>query len=164
MKQQHQWFCDQVERHKVALYRLARSILRSDEDAKDAVAEAVCRAFAHLDSLKQPERFKSWLLRITANEAYNILNRRRRLVSLEDYGREVPAPDPFRGTEDSLWPLVLSLPDTLRGPITLYYYDGSSVREIAEVLGLTEGAVKTRLNRGRQALKHILEKEGLAWT
>lgn len=97
MKQQHQWFCDQVERHKVALYRLARSILRSDEDAKDAVAEAVCKAFAHLDSLKQPERFKSWLLRITANEAYNILNRRRRLVSLEDYGREVPAPRPLPG-------------------------------------------------------------------
>lgn len=109
MKQQHQWFCDQVKRHKVALYRLARSILRSDEDAKDAVAEAVCRAFAHLDSL---------------------------------------------------WPLVLSLPDTLRGPISLYYYDGFSVREIGEILGLTEGAVKTRLNRGRQALKTILEKEG----
>lgn len=161
MKQQHQWFCAQVEAHKTALYRLARGIVHSDEDAKDAVAEAVCKAFAHLDSLKDPERFKPWLLRITANEAYNILDRRRRLVSLEDYGREVPAPDPFRGMEDSLWPLVLSLPDTLRAPIGLYYYDGYSVREIAGILCLTEGAVKTRLHRGRQALKEILEQEGV---
>ena len=114
MREQHQWFCAQVEEHKVALYRLARSILRNDADAQDAVAEAVCKAFAHLDSLKQPDRFKSWLLRITANAAYDMLERRKRLVSLEDYGREVPAPDPFRGTEDSLWPLVLALPESLR--------------------------------------------------
>ena len=164
MREQHQWFCAQVEEHKVALYRLARSMLRNDADAQDAVAEAVCKAFAHLDSLKQPDRFKSWLLRITANAAYDMLERRKRLVSLEDYGREVPAPDPFRGTEDSLWPLVLALPESLRAPIQLYYYDGFSVRETAQILGLGEGAVKTRLNRGRQALKAMLEKEGAVWT
>ena len=164
MREQHQWFCAQVEEHKVALYRLARSMLRNDADAQDAVAEAVCKAFAHLDSLKQPDRFKSWLLRITANTAYDMLERRKRLVSLEDYGREVPAPDPFRGTEDSLWPLVLALPESLRAPIQLYYYDGFSVRETAQILGLGEGAVKTRLNRGRQALRAMLEKEGAVWT
>ena len=93
-----------------------------------------------------------------------MLERRKRLVSLEDYGRELPAPDPFRGTEDSLWPLVLALPESLRAPIQLYYYDGFSVRETAQILGLGEGAVKTRLNRGRQALRAMLEKEGAVWT
>ena len=164
MREQHQWFCAQVEEHKAALYRLARSMLRNDADAQDAVAEAVCKAFAHLDGLKQPARFKSWLLRITANAAYDMLERSKRLVSLEDYGREVPAPDPFRGAEDSLWPLVLALPESLRAPIQLYYYDGFSVRETAQILGLGEGAVKTRLNRGRQALRAMLEKEGAIWT
>lgn len=159
MKQQHTWFCGQVEEHKVALYRLARSILHNDEDAKDAVAEAVCKAFAKLDTLRQPERFKPWLMRITANEAYTILYRRRRVTSLEDYGKDLTGSAPAVSDEAGLWPLVQGLPDTLRAPVVLFYYDGLSVREIAEVLSLTEGAVKTRLSRGRQALKEILEKE-----
>jgi RNA polymerase sigma-70 factor (ECF subfamily) len=151
-----------VEEHKVALYRLTRSILHSDEDAKDAVAEAVCKAFAGLDSLRNPERFQSWLMRIAANEAYTILYRRQRLVSLEDYGQEPSVPEPASPDEHGLWPLVQSLPGTLRAPVVLFYYDQLSVREIADILSLTEGAVKTRLSRGRQQLKQMLEKEGQA--
>lgn len=160
MKQQHTWFCGQVEEHKVALYRLARSILRNDEDAKDAVSEAVCKAFAKLDTLREPERFKPWLMRIAANEAYTILYRRRRVISLEDYGKELIGSAPAASDEAGLWPLVQDLPDTLRAPVVLFYYDGLSIREIADILSLTEGAVKTRLSRGRQTLKQILEKEG----
>jgi RNA polymerase sigma-70 factor (ECF subfamily) len=162
MDGQHTWFCAQVEEHKTALYRLTRSILHSDEDAKDAVAEAVCKAFAGLDSLRNPERFQSWLMRIAANEAYSILYRRQRLVSLEDYGQEPSAPAPAYPDEHGLWPLVQALPGTLRAPVVLFYYDQLSVREIADILSLTEGAVKTRLSRGRQQLKQMLEKEGQA--
>lgn len=117
MREQHQWFCDQVEQHKTALYRLARSILHSDEDAKDAVGEAVCKAFAALPRLRRQDSFKPWLMRITANEAYDILNRRRRTVSLEDCGVEPVTPAADGG--DSLWPLVQALPDTLRACDTL---------------------------------------------
>lgn len=82
MREQYQWFCAQVEWNKTALYRLARSILRSDEDAKNMVAKAVCKAFADLSALREPDRFLSWLMRITANEAYDILARRRRTAAL----------------------------------------------------------------------------------
>lgn len=155
MRDQHQWFCGQVEQHKTALYRLARSILRNDEDAKDAVGEAVCKAFSALPGLRERNSCKPWLMRITANEAYDILARRRRMVSLEDCGREPSVPPPDSG----LWPLVQALPDTLRAPVTLFYYDDLSTAEIAAVLGIREGAVRTRLTRGRQLLKEILEKE-----
>lgn len=157
MREQHQWFCGQVEQHKTALYRLARSILQNDEDAKDAVGEAVCRAFSALPALRQRDSFKSWLMRITANEAYDILARRRRVVSLEDCGWEPSAPPP--DNIGGLWPLVQSLPDALRAPVTLFYYDDLTTAEIAAVLGIREGAVRTRLTRGRQMLKEILEKE-----
>lgn len=159
MKGASEWFCSQVERNKTALYRLARSILHNDEDAKDAVAEAVCKAYASLGSLRDAARFKPWILRIAANEAYAIVSRSRRLISLEDYGQEIAAPDMLQGRTDSLWPYVQALPDSLRAPVVLFYYDGFSVREIAAILGLKEGAVKTRLSRGRQALKQMLEKE-----
>ena len=158
LKEREQWFCDQVERHKVALYRLARSIVHRDEDAEDAVAEAVCKAYANLDGLRQPERCKAWLLRIAANEAYSIVKNRSRLASREGYGPALAArPEPR--PEEGLWPLVQALPDSQRAVVALFYYDGFSVRETAAVLGLTEGAVKTRLNRGRQALKQMLENE-----
>lgn len=157
MREQHQWFCGQVEAHKTALYRLARSILRSDEDAKDAVGEAVCRAFAALPRLRQRDSFKPWLMRITANEAYDILARRQRTVSLEDCGVEPAVPPADAG--DSLWPLVQALPDTLRAPVTLFYYDDLTTAQIAAILGIQEGTVRTRLTRGRQMLREILEKE-----
>lgn len=157
MREQHQWFCNQVEQHKTALYRLARSILRSDEDAKDAVGEAVCRAWAALPSLQKPDSFKPWLMRITANEAYDILARRRRVVSLEDCGREPAAPPPDGG--DSLWFVVQTLPDTLQAPLVLFYYDDLTTAQIAAILNIREGAVRTRLTRGRQLLKELLEKE-----
>ncbi len=157
MRDQHQWFCCQVEQHKTALYRLARSILRNDEDAKDAVGEAVYKAFAALPGLRERDSCKPWLMRITANEAYDILARRRRVVSLEDCGWEPSAPPP--DNIGGLWPLVQSLPDALRAPVTLFYYDDLTTAEIAAVLGIREGAVRTRLTRGRQLLKDILEKE-----
>lgn len=156
MQDQRQWFCGQVEQHKTALYRLARSILHNDEDAKDAVGEAVCKAFASLSSLRQRDSFKPWLMRITVNEAYNILSHRRRVVSLEDWGAE---PSVQSSGGDSLWPLVQALPDTLRAPVTLFYYDDLTTAQIAVVLGIQEGAVRTRLTRGRQMLKELLEKE-----
>lgn len=157
MREQHQWFCGQVEQHKTALYRLARSILQNDEDAKDAVGEAVCKAFAALPRLRKRDSFKPWLMRICAHEAYDILARRRRVVSLEDCGWEPSVPPPDGG--DGLWPLVQALPDTLRAPVTLFYYDDLTTAEIAAVLDIREGAVRTRLTRGRQMLKEILEKE-----
>lgn len=153
-----QWFCAQVEEHKTALYRLARSILQNPADAEDAVAEAVCRAYAGLDQLRKPERFPLWLSRIVVNEAYELLRKRGRTLPLEGLEETLPAPAP--GEEGGLWPLVQALPRTLRSPVVLFYYDGYSAREIAQILGLREGAVKTRLCRGRQMLREMLEKEG----
>lgn len=54
-------FCRLVEEHQSALYRTARSILSNQQDAEDAVQEAVCAAYSHLDRLREPEKFKSWL-------------------------------------------------------------------------------------------------------
>ena len=61
-------FCAQVVRHQDALFRAAKAILRSDEDAEDAVQEAICAAFTNRDSLRDVEKFKSWMLRILTNK------------------------------------------------------------------------------------------------
>lgn len=161
MTQEQQWFCDLVEQNKTALFRLAVSILRSEEDAKDAVAEAVYRAWAKRDGLSDRAKARAWLLRIAANEAYNICRRRQRELPMDESLQEMAAPPMTEDEDVGLWPLVRRLPETLRTPLTLFYYDDLSVREIAAVLDVQEGAVKTRLSRGRQRLKELLQEEGI---
>ena len=155
----HEWFCGQVEVNKAAMFRLARSILRQDADAEDAVAEAVLRGLTHINSLQKQESVKSWLMRITANESYRILSQRRDEASLDYQARELAAPQQRIDEELDLWEHIKNLPDTLRAPVVLFYYEDLPISEIADILSLSPGAVKTRLSRARVLLRMRLEKE-----
>lgn len=150
-------FCQELERCKLSLYRLALGIVKNEPDAMDAVAQAVLRGYEARAGLRDPESFKPWLLRITANEAYAILRGRDRYTYIEELETEPAAREPAE--ETGLWQTVLTLPESLRAVVTLYYYDGYSVRDTARILSLTEGAVRTRLSRGRELLRRLLTKE-----
>ena len=151
-------FCAQVIGCQETMFRTARAILRNDQDAEDAVQEAICAAFARRDSLRDAEKFKPWMLRILANKCYDACRRRRNTSDLDAAG-EVPAPETDQAERLSLWQAVLSLHDELRAPVTLFYYEGLSVREISRVLGISEAAVKTRLSRGRARLRQLLDEK-----
>ena len=151
-------FCTQVIACQEAMFRTAKAILRQDQDAEDAVQEAICAAFARRDSLRDAEKFKPWMLRILANKCYDACRRRRNTSDLDAAG-EVPAPETDQAERLSLWQAVLSLNDDLRAPVTLFYYDGLSIREISRVLGISEAAVKTRLSRGRARLRQLLDEK-----
>ena len=151
-------FCAQVIGCQETMFRTARAILRNDQDAEDAVQEAICAAFARRDSLRDAEKFKPWMLRILANKCYDACRRRRNTSDLDAAG-EVPAPETDQAERLSLWQAVLSLNDDLRAPVTLFYYEGLSIREISRVLGISEAAVKTRLFRGRARLRELLDEK-----
>ena len=151
-------FCARIIGCQEAMFRTARAILRSDEDAEDAVQEAICTAFERRDSLRDLEKFKPWILRILANKCYDICRRRQSTVDLDAVG-EILAPETDHVQRLSLWQTVLSLSDELRAPVTLFYYDGLSIREISRVLGVSEAAVKTRLFRGRTRLRELLDEK-----
>ena len=151
-------FCARIVGCQEAMFRTARAILRSDEDAEDAVQEAICTAFERRDSLRDAEKFKPWVLRILANKCYDACRRRQSTVDLDAVG-EIPAPETDHVQRLSLWQAVLSLSDELRAPVTLFYYDGLSIREISRVLGISEAAVKTRLFRGRARLRELLDEK-----
>ena len=85
-------FCTQVIENQEAMFRTARAILRSDEDAEDAVQEAICAAFAHRGDLRSPEKFKPWILRILANKCYDACRGRRPTVDLTEVQDFLPAP------------------------------------------------------------------------
>ena len=139
-------FTRQVIQNQEALFRTARSILRQDQDAEDAVQEAICSAFAHRAMLRDPAKFKPWILRIVANQCYEQCRRRKPTVDLADVEGVLPARDTDPTGRLTLWQAVLSL----------FYYDGLSIREISKVLSVSEAAVKTRLSRGRARLRTML--------
>ena len=151
-------FCARIIGCQEAMFRTARAILRSDEDAEDAVQEAICTAFERRDSLRDAEKFKPWVLRILANKCYDACRKRRNTSDLDAAG-EVPAPEADQAERLSLWQAVLSLNDDLRAPVALFYYDGLSIREISGVLGISEASVKTRLSRGRARLRQMLDEK-----
>ena len=148
-----------VETYQTALLRICYMILRDEALAEDAVQEAICAAFAHRDRLRDPESFKPWLLRILANQCYDVCRGRRPAVDLAEVQEFLPAEgtDPTEGI--TLWQAVLSLPAEQRTVVTLFYYESLSVREISGILKISEGAVKTRLSRARARLRELLREE-----
>lgn len=151
-------FCALVLQHQAAMYRTARSILKSDEDAQDAVQEAVCAAFRHRETLKQCDYVKAWLLRVVANKCYDMLRKRTNTVELSQVQEVLAAPEKDSLQSMDLWQAVLRLPDDLRTVVTLYYYEDLPIRQISQILKVSEGTVRSRLFRGREKLKMLLKE------
>lgn len=131
------------------MYCTARTILGNDEDCADAIQETIVKAFQKIDTLKKDKYAKTWLMRILINECYNLIRRESRLVSLENL-TELPERQQKKETDYSdLYQAVNALKDELKLPVVLYYTEDFSIREIAEILGVSEGAVQKRLARAR---------------
>lgn len=138
------------------MYRYALGILKNPADAEDAVGEAILKAYARLAQLKNPDRFKAWSMSILVNEIYTMLSRKNRVELSDDmnqYQQGVSSKD------RELWYVVRELPEEFRNVVILYYYDGFQTKEIAGILKISEGTVKSRLNRARKKLRTALEDE-----
>ncbi len=151
-------FVAQVTELQETLYRTARSILRNEQDAQDAVQEAVTQAFARLHTLRDPAKFKPWLLRILVNTCYDACRRRRSTVYLEAVEETLAAPQSDCEERMSLWSAVMRLSEEQKAVVTLFYYEDLPIRAISEVLGVTQGTVKTRLSRARGRLRQMLDQ------
>lgn len=139
------------------MYRVAKTLLRNDADCADAIQESIVKAFSNLHTLRSDSHAKTWLIRILMNECYAVMRREKKLVSLEDYPQE------DRGKEEEnytdLYAAVNGLPEALRLPVVLYYVEGYSIKEVAQLLEITESAVKNRLIRARKRMRAELEPE-----
>ena len=152
-------FAALVVQHQAALYRTARSILHSDQDAADAVQEAICLAYASRSRLRDLQKWKAWMLRILVNVCYSALRKRHDTASLDEVEVYLAAPETDHSERLSLWDTVCTLPEQMRIVVTLFYYEDLSVRQISQILKISQGAVRTRLSRARDQLRQMLEEE-----
>ena len=152
-------FGEQVLNLESALYHVAKSILRNDEDCADALQNGILKAWQKLDTLRDDARFRPWLTRIVVNECYQLFRSSPSHISLDEYpGWDAVAAEDARGESEALLALA-RLEEKYRLPIVLYVIEGYSQKETGEILGLTEANVKSRIHRGKQKLRALLENE-----
>lgn len=139
------------------LYRISKSILKKDADCEDAAQEAVAIAFSKLHTLKNDIYAKSWLVRILIHECYRLLKKRKKFVLLgENADTDIAC---GRNDYSDLYTAISALEVNHRTAIALYYMEGFSVAEIAHILKIPSGTVKSRLSRAREQLKKQLTED-----
>lgn len=151
-----------IEEHKVYLYNIAYAILNNSDDAGDAICETIFKSFNSLNSLKNPEYFKTWITRILVNECRKILKQKKKVVSLEDYmnSPQIAYTDCQLNTKLDLQKALSALDKKQYDVIVLFYYNDLSIEEISDILDIPTGTVKSRLHTAKKNLYEILNKEG----
>ncbi len=147
-------FCENVNKYRDSLYITALAILRNETDAEDAVSNAILKAYENINQIRAYHKFKPWILTITKNEALKI--KKKRLYLPGDETVEALSKSTM-ASYDELWDVLQQMKEEYRLAVVLFYYDGLSYRDIADVLDISVGTVKSRLNRGKTELREALE-------
>jgi RNA polymerase sigma-70 factor (ECF subfamily) len=138
-----------------SMYRVSKAILKYDEDCADAIQETILKAYINLHTLKKPSFFKTWLIRILINECNRIYRSRKKVIPL------VKWPEPSQveqgGQNQRLDEAIQSLDEDFRVVVTLFYLEDFSIKEISELVHISEGTIKSRLNRARAKLAQFLK-------
>jgi RNA polymerase sigma-70 factor (ECF subfamily) len=165
-----------IKQHNQRLYRIARSIVRNDSDAEDALQEAYARAFTSLGQFRGEARLGTWLARIVINEALGCIRRRRPAIDIGLISTNptlnaqiIPFPDANRVPDPEmtmaqteirvlLERAIDKLPSPFREVLIARLVEGMSVAETAELFGIPSQTVKTRLFRARALLRTEMER------
>lgn len=145
-------FTGLIEKHKMTLYKTAKSYLRNEEDIADVMQDTVLSAYEHICDLKNAAYFKTWITRILINHCKNLLKKQNQYETVEWLADTEAAPEDDR----EFYELLKELPEDYRIIFVLYYGEGFRVKEIAEILELNENTVKSKLIRGRKKLEQAV--------
>ena len=163
-----------MRRYNERVYRAARAIVRDEQEAEDVMQQAYVNAYAHLRQFDGRARFSTWLTRIAVNEALARVRRGGRYQPFDDERSNVETmtteatPDPERQAFTGELRVLLEwaidgLSDGAREAFVLRDVEGLSTLEAADILGVSEDVIKTRLSRARGALRRmLLDRTGAA--
>jgi len=153
-----------VERYDRAVYHLAFRTLRDSEEARDVAQEAFFKAYRSLRTFKPGAKFSTWIFAITYHACCDRLARKKRYSNEEmpDWADPAPGPEQTAIALDEasrLRAAIEALPEKYRTVVTLYHLQGRQYEEIAEVLELPMGTVKTHLFRAKEHLRRLLNAQ-----
>lgn len=165
-------FGEIVELFKDRVYHVCYRMLGNRHEAEDAAQEAFIRAYININSFNQDLKFSTWLFRIATNLCIDRIRKKKPdyyldaevsgtdgLTMYSQIASEAPLPEKELESlelQDTIQKEILNLPEKYRSVIVLKYIEERSLNEISEILDLPLGTVKTRIHRGREALRKQL--------
>ncbi|MBI5091699.1 MAG: sigma-70 family RNA polymerase sigma factor, partial [Candidatus Hydrogenedentes bacterium] len=165
----HQAYGELISAYQGMVFAVALNVTGNHSDSEDVVQEAFLRAYQKLGALSDPSKFGPWLHTIARRVALQLLRERRRVpvTESEETLEDRADPDALTPAElyakaelsQSLWAEVANLPPRTREAILLYYVEGFSIKGAAAFLGVSEGAMKMRLDFGREKLRETLTQK-----
>jgi RNA polymerase sigma factor (sigma-70 family) len=141
--------------------RTAYAVMSSKEDAGDAVQETFIKVYKNIGSFDESKSFKAWFYRILINECNNIFRKKKPVISIGDFignDKQLSKNDIYAYEEnEAIFKPLEQLKEIYRTPIILKYINNFSEKEIANILELNVNTLKSRLFKGREKLKQIIE-------
>ena len=152
-----QQFAGCVEKYADTVYRVAFHSCRNPADSEDIVQNVFLKLYKETKEFESEEHLRRWILRVAVNESKKLIGSAwfRRRAPLEEFADTLE----FETSEESeLFFEVMALPRKYRVPVYLFYYEDYPIKEVAELCGLKESTVQTRLQRARAQLKSKLKQ------
>ncbi|MDO5779632.1 MAG: sigma-70 family RNA polymerase sigma factor [Clostridium sp.] len=150
-------FLELINENKLNIYRVARGILSNEHDIEDAIQNTIIKAYEKINTLKKNEFFRTWLVRILINECNEIIRRNKRVVSINESNHEERYNDCYENID--LTKAINSLSEELRVTTVLFYFEDMSIKDIASILNIPNGTVRSRLSRARERLREIIGED-----
>lgn len=155
-------FVQLMEENRQSMYKTAICYVKNPEDAADIIQDTILTAFEKIGDLREASYFKTWLMRILINKCNDFLDERRWEMAFE----EVPEGESGDGNDRNpvlehmiYEELLQSVEEKYRDILVLYYVEGFPTKEIADILGMKDATVRTRLRRGREKLVRAYERQ-----
>ncbi|WP_046745307.1 RNA polymerase sigma factor [Kordia zhangzhouensis] len=156
-----------VSRYKNMVFTLAFRLIKNKEDAEEVAQDSFIKAYRALGSFKGSSKFSTWLYRIVYNTSLDYLKKRTRVVlsthidevNEADIGKMQDAMSYLEAEEkkQTIEKALAKLPEDERVLLTLFYFEELSLKEVAEIVGVSYENVKIKLHRSRKKLYHILK-------
>ena len=143
-----------VTKYSDMLYKICILILCNEQDVQDAIQETFCRYLEKKPDFCDEEHEKAWLIRVATNICRDMIRFRIRhpKISIDELENSLAAPEQKETLRE-----LLELPVKQKTVIYLHYVEGYRIKEIADILKITEGAVKMRLRRGKEQMQSIVK-------
>lgn len=142
-----------IKENLTSMYRVAKGILKIEEDVEDAIQTTILIAFNKINSLKDERYFKTWLIRILINECNKIYKKNKN--NQKEISTKLYITQNYENID--LYDAIKCLREDLKVITILYYFDDMSYKDISTALNIAEGTVKSRLFRAKEALYEILK-------
>ncbi|MDU5262386.1 MAG: sigma-70 family RNA polymerase sigma factor [Clostridium celatum] len=149
-------FINLIEENLISMYRVAKGILLSQEDIDDAIQNTILLSYKNINTLKKNEFFKTWLIRILINECNKIYNFNKKYIDFNEI-KENYTNDEYENFD--LKRAIQGLSEDLRLPIVLFYFEDMQISEIADLMNIPIGTVKSRLSRAKIKIAQFVKEE-----